>query len=80
MDNIATVEELIFSVLNRSILGHILKVNFCNASDMVDRDFLHDMWAIRGIGSHWVSCVKTLLESSKAIIMVNGASSRYIRY
>lgn len=43
LDNIATAEELIFSIHKRRTSGHILKVDFAKAFDIVDWEFLFDM-------------------------------------
>ena len=36
LDNIATTEELIFSLQKRRLLGNVLNVDFSKAFDMVD--------------------------------------------
>lgn len=36
LDNIATAEELLFSIHKRRLSGHILKVDFAKAFDLVD--------------------------------------------
>lgn len=43
LDNIATAEELIISIHKRRTPGHILKVDFAKAFDIVDWEFLFDM-------------------------------------
>lgn len=40
LDNIFVVEELIFSLRKRWLLGHIIKVDFAKAFDTVDWEFL----------------------------------------
>lgn len=35
LDNIATAEELLFGMVKRRLPGHILKVDFAKAFDMV---------------------------------------------
>lgn len=43
LDNIATAEELISSIYERRLQGHILKVDFVKAFDFVDWNFLFDL-------------------------------------
>lgn len=50
LDNIATAEELIFSIHKCQILGHILKVDFAKVFDTVDWDFLLDLLKARRFG------------------------------
>lgn len=50
LDNIATAEELLFSIHKRRLHGHILKVDFAKAFDLVDWDFLVDQLVARGFG------------------------------
>lgn len=50
LDNIATTEELIFSLHKRRLPGYILKVDFAKAFDVVDWDFLFDLLLSRGFG------------------------------
>lgn len=80
LDNIATAEELIFSIHKRRLPGHILKVDFAKAFDTVDWDFLLDLLEPRGFGSRWVSWIKAILVSSKASILINGEPNGYVRY
>lgn len=53
-DNIATAEELIFSIHKRKLPGHILKVDFSKAFDWVDWDFLFNLLKARGFGDRWI--------------------------
>ncbi|XP_039123641.1 uncharacterized protein LOC120260266 [Dioscorea cayenensis subsp. rotundata] len=80
LDNIATAEELLFSIHKRRVSGHILKVDFSKAFDTVDWDFLFDLLTIRGFGDRWVGWIKSILFSSKASILVNGSPNGYVRY
>ncbi|XP_039125244.1 uncharacterized protein LOC120261424 [Dioscorea cayenensis subsp. rotundata] len=80
LDNIATAEELIFSLHKRNLPGHILKVDFAKAFDVVDWDFIFDLLSARGFGARWVGWIKCILASSKASILVNGSPNGYIRY
>ena len=73
MDNIATAEELIFSLQKRRFPGNVLKVDFSKAFGMVDWDFLLEMLTARGFGMRWVGSIKTILSTSKATILVNGS-------
>lgn len=43
LDNIATTEELIFIINNCNLSGHILKVNFAKAFDIMNWNFLFDL-------------------------------------
>lgn len=80
LDNIATAEELIFSLHKRKLPGHILKVDFTKAFDSVDWEFLLDLLVARGFGERWVGWIKCNLCSSKASILVNGSPNGYFRY
>lgn len=80
IDNIATAEELIFSLHKRRLPGHILKVDFSKAFDLVDWDFLFDLLELRGLGGCWIGWITSLLCSSKASIIFNGSQSSYVRY
>ncbi|XP_039143982.1 uncharacterized protein LOC120281134 [Dioscorea cayenensis subsp. rotundata] len=73
LDNIATAEELIFSIHKRRLSGHILKVDYNKAFDRVDWDFLLDLLKVRGFGDRWIGWINCILLSSKAIILVNGS-------
>ncbi|KAH7674505.1 RNA-directed DNA polymerase protein [Dioscorea alata] len=53
LDNIATAEELIFSIHKRRAHGHILKVDFAKAFDTVDWDFLLELLKARGFSDRW---------------------------
>lgn len=50
LDNIATAEELIFSIHKRRLSRHFLKVDFAKAFDMVDWEFLMDFFRACGFG------------------------------
>ncbi|XP_039126955.1 uncharacterized protein LOC120263117 [Dioscorea cayenensis subsp. rotundata] len=80
LDNIATAEELIFSIHKRRLSGHILKVDFAKAFDLVDWDFLFDLLRARGFGERWIRWIMDILFSSKASILVNGSPNGYVRY
>lgn len=53
LDNIVTVEELIFNIHKRRLPDYILKVDFVQAFDLVDWDFLFDLLKARGFGDRW---------------------------
>lgn len=80
IDNIVTAEELMFSLHKRQLLGHILKVDFSKAFDLVDWDFLFNLLEARGFGRRWVGWIKSLLCFSKTTIIINGSQSDYVRY
>lgn len=75
-----SAEELIFSLQKRKIPGHVLKVDFSKAFDIVDWDFLLELLAARGFGQRQIEWIKALLFSSKANILVNGSQCGYIWY
>lgn len=54
MNNIATIEELLFSIQNCHLRGHIMKVDFTQAFDTVDWDFLIDLLEARDFLKRWV--------------------------
>lgn len=55
LDNITTAKELIFSIHKCRLPGHILKVNFAKAFDMVDWNFLVDLLVARALATNeWV--------------------------
>lgn len=80
LNNIATAEELIFSIHKRRLLGHILKVDFNKAFDRVDWDFLLDLLKAKGFKERWIGWIKCILLSSKVPILVNGSRNGYVRY
>lgn len=80
LDNIATAEELIFSIHRRKLPGHILKVDFSKAFDLVDWEFLFDLLKARGFGERWIGWIICILSSSKASILINGSPDSYVRY
>lgn len=84
LDNIVTAEELIFCRIfclhKQRLPGHILKVDFAKAFDLVDWDFLFDLLSARGFGDRWVGWIKSILSSLKASILVNGSPKGYTRY
>lgn len=55
LDNIVALEELILSVQQRHLNGHIFKVDFVKAFDMVDWEFFFDILVVRDLGSKWIS-------------------------
>ncbi|XP_039129007.1 uncharacterized protein LOC120265183 [Dioscorea cayenensis subsp. rotundata] len=50
LDNVATAEELTFSMKRRRLPGYILKVDFAKAFDLVDWEFLLELLKARGFG------------------------------
>ncbi|XP_039146846.1 uncharacterized protein LOC120284108 [Dioscorea cayenensis subsp. rotundata] len=80
LDNIATAEEAIFSIHKRRLPGHILKVDFAKVFDSVDWDFLLELLEVRGFGSKWLGWIRSLINSSKASILINGSPNGYVRY
>ncbi|XP_039118945.1 uncharacterized protein LOC120255125, partial [Dioscorea cayenensis subsp. rotundata] len=80
LDNIATAEELLFSIQKRNLNGHVLKVDFAKAFDSVDWDFMFDLLRARGFGSRWIGWIHNLLRSSKASILINESPTGYVRY
>ncbi|XP_039136364.1 uncharacterized protein LOC120273726 [Dioscorea cayenensis subsp. rotundata] len=80
LDNIAMAEETIFSIHQRRLNGHILKVDFAKAFDSVDRDFLLELLEVKGFGPKWIGWISSILISSKASILINGSPSGYVRY
>lgn len=79
-DKIATPEELIFSIHKHRLLGHILKVDFAKAFDLVDWDFLFDLLRGRCFGERCMEWIPSILFFSKGNILVNGSPNGYIRY
>lgn len=55
LDNIVALEELILSVQQHHLNGHIFKVDFVKAFDMVDWEFFFNILVVRGLGSKWIS-------------------------
>lgn len=80
LDNVATVEELIFSVHKRRLHVHNLKVDFSKAFDLVDWDFLFDLLKTKGFGDRWIGWISCILSSSKASILINCSPNRYVHY
>lgn len=80
LDNIVTAEELLFSISQRRLKGHILKVDFAKDFDTVDWEFLLELLEARGFGSKWRGWIKSILDSSKANILINGSPNGYVRY
>lgn len=72
-------EELIFSLQKRRLEGHIVKVDFAKAFDMVDWDFIFELLHAYGFGTKWISWVTSILFSSKANFIVNGEQKGYVR-
>lgn len=64
----------------RRLSGHILKVDFAKVFDFVDWGFLLDLLRTRGFGPKWLGCISTILNSSKASILINGSLCGYVRY
>lgn len=79
LDNIASLEELIFSIHKWRMHGHILKVDFAKAFDMMDWDFLLDLLKARGFWERWGGWIWSILVSSKAIVLINGSPHGYVR-
>ncbi|XP_039120541.1 uncharacterized protein LOC120256947 [Dioscorea cayenensis subsp. rotundata] len=73
-------EEAIFSIHKRRMNGHILKVDFAKAFDSVDWDFLLELLKVRGFGPKWLGWISSILNTSKASILINGSPSGYVRY
>ncbi|XP_039129083.1 uncharacterized protein LOC120265272 [Dioscorea cayenensis subsp. rotundata] len=80
LDNIATAEELLFSIHKRRLDLHVLKVDFAKAFDSVDWDFLFELLKVRGFGARWLGWIQSLLSTSKASILINGSPKGYARY
>lgn len=80
LHNIAIAEELIFFLHKKRLPGHILKVDFAKAFDLVDWDFRFDLLSARSFGDRWVGWIKSILSSLKASILVNGSPNGYTRY
>ncbi|XP_039129000.1 uncharacterized protein LOC120265177 [Dioscorea cayenensis subsp. rotundata] len=53
LDNVATAEELIFSMKRRRLPGYILKVDFAKAFNLVDWEFLLELLKARGFRDKW---------------------------
>ena len=54
MDNIATTEELIFSLKKHRVPSNSIKGDLAKAFGMVDWEFLYDFLLARGFSSQWV--------------------------
>ncbi|XP_039145636.1 uncharacterized protein LOC120282866 [Dioscorea cayenensis subsp. rotundata] len=80
LDNIATAEELLFSIHKRKMDDHVLKVDFAKAFDSVDWEFLLELLKARGFGTKWIGWICNLLSMSKASILINGSPRGYVRY
>lgn len=80
LDNVATAEELIFSMNMRRLPEYILKVDFAKAFDLVDWEFLLELLKDRGFGVKWLAWIENILSSTKANVLVNGSPNGYIRY
>lgn len=80
LDNIVTAEELLFSIHQRRVPGHILKVDFAKAFDMMDWEFLFELLEARGFGGLWISWIKCILTTLKTNILINGSPNGYTRY
>lgn len=90
LDNIVTAEELIFSIHKRRLPGHILKVDFAKAFDLVDWDFLFDLLKARGFGDRWWArfrifytpqrLTSLLMAPQMVIFVIRGGYAREILY
>lgn len=72
------MKELIFSIHKRRLPGHILKVDFAKAFDMVGWEFLFELLKARGFGDHLVGRIRSILSSSKATILINSSPNGYV--
>lgn len=78
LDNIATAEELIFSLHEGILQGHVIKVDFVKAFDIVDWDFLTWLVEACDFGNRWVGWVRSILLTSKANFLINGSHKGYV--
>lgn len=60
LNNIATAEELIFSMHRHSFEGHILKMDFAKAFDFVEWEFLLDLLKVSGFGNRFTLLGKVI--------------------
>ena len=51
MDNVVTVEKLIFSLQKQGISSNIIKIDFAKAFDIVDWEFLMELLTTRALGN-----------------------------
>ncbi|XP_039114040.1 uncharacterized protein LOC120249550 [Dioscorea cayenensis subsp. rotundata] len=79
-DNIVAANELIFYMQKHRLPGLILKVDFANAFDTVDWEFLLELLHASGFSDKWISSINSIFTSTKAKFLINGNQSGYIRY
>ena len=56
-----------------------LKIDFENAFDSVNWDFLFELLKARGFGQRWIDWIKICLFSGTSSILVNGKPDNYIK-
>lgn len=74
--SILLVKEVAHSIQKRRCKGVILKLDFEKAFDMVNWDFLLDTMKVMNFDHKWCSWIKSLLESTRISVIVNGTPSK----
>ena len=72
MDSFLIVEEVVHSLQTNMVDGFILKLDFEKAFDSVDWNFLFKVLQSFGFGDKWTNWIKSILESSRMSVLVNG--------
>lgn len=76
-------------VATREVLQHIhssgkaaifLKLDFTNAFDSIEWDFLLKIMAIRGFPERWTRWIIMILQTASLRVLVNGGASDYFRH
>lgn len=73
MDSFLIVEEVVHSLQTNMVDGFILKLDFEKAFDSVDWNFLFKVLQSFGFGDKWTNWIKSILESSRMSVLVNGS-------
>lgn len=75
-DSILMTNEVVHSIQKGFSRGIVLKLDFEKAFDTVEWCFLLDALSSFGFGARRISWIKSILSSSRSLVLVNGSPSR----
>jgi hypothetical protein len=76
-DNFAYAAELVQCCHKRRIPTIVLKLDFRKAFDSVDWSALDRILRARGFGDKWCGWIRTILESGRTAVLLNGVPGRW---
>jgi hypothetical protein len=75
LESVVIAHELVHSVHKAKEPGIILKLDYENAYDRVNMDFLLEILRLRGFGEKWIGWIKKIVLGGSVCVMPNGEES-----